>query len=281
MNNTQKRFLLFALALPFLAALILIPFAHHLAINIVVLLITVIGTNEMAKMIKQAGIAVPVSIVTAVSSILPILTYLIVIEILPETILFIYFLLLSMFVLIIPLFTMGDRNFRGLIEAASGSLISLIYPGYFLTYIIRFSGFDKASHILIIFMLLVYLNDSNAWFMGVFFGKNSKRGIFTVSPNKSLIGFAGGIFASLVVTISSWYFFPDIMQGPLWAVIVLGIVAGMTTILGDLIESGLKRSAGVKDSGSIIMGRGGLLDSIDSLLLTAPVLYYFLQYAAL
>lgn len=281
MNNTQKRFLLFALALPALAALILISYANHIAINLVVLLITMVGTYEMAQMMRKAGISVPIKTLTSVSAILPILTYLIVMGVLPENILLLYFLVAGLLILIIPIFTMATVEFKGLIEAAASSLLCLFYPGYFLTYIIRFSGFEYASFILIIFMLMVYFNDSFAWFMGVFFGKNSKRGIFAVSPNKSLIGFAGGIFASLFVTISSWFIFPNIMQGPLWTVIVLGVIAGMTTILGDLIESGIKRSAGAKDSGSIIMGRGGLLDSIDSLLLTAPIFYYFLQFTTL
>ncbi|MBF9017206.1 MULTISPECIES: phosphatidate cytidylyltransferase [unclassified Oceanispirochaeta] len=281
MNNTQKRFLLFAVALPVLTILILISYANHLAINLVVLLITMVGTNEMAQMLRKAGISVPVKTLTVVSALLPVLTYFITLGILPENILLLYFLIAGLFVLILPIFTMGKAGFKGLIEAAAGSLLSLFYPGYFLTYIIRFSGFESASFILIIFMLMVYFNDSFAWFMGVFFGKNSKRGIFAVSPNKSLIGFGGGIFASLVVTISSWFIFPNIMQGPLWTVIVLGVIAGVTTILGDLIESGIKRSAGVKDSGNIIMGRGGLLDSIDSLLLTAPIFYYFLQFTTL
>jgi phosphatidate cytidylyltransferase len=280
-NNIQKRFLLFAVALPVLAALILISYANHIAINLVVLLITMVGTNEMAQMMRKAGIAVPIKTLTLVSAILPILTYLIIMRVLPENILLLYFLVAGLLVMIIPIFTMATVEFKGLIEGAASSLLCLFYPGYFLTYIIRFSGFESASFILIIFMLMVYFNDSFAWFMGVFFGKNSKRGMFTVSPNKSLIGFAGGIFASLVVTIGSWVIFPNIMQGPLWTVIVLGVIAGITTILGDLIESGIKRSAGAKDSGSIIMGRGGLLDSIDSLLLTAPIFYYFLQFTTL
>ena len=276
MNNTQKRFLLFVLALPILACLILISWMNHLIINVLVVGITMIGTNEVAGIFRKAGISVPVKALTAVSAVLPVLTYLIVLGKIPESIIPLYFLVAGLFVLIFPVFTMAEVEFKGLIEAAAASLLSLFYPGYFLTFIVRFSGFEHASGILIIFMLMVYLNDSNAWFMGVFFGKNSKRGLFAVSPNKSLIGFAGGILASVVVTIASWYWFPHIMHGSLWMTALLGIVAGMTTILGDLIESGIKRSAGVKDSGTIVMGRGGLLDSIDSLLLTGPVFFYYL-----
>ncbi|MDC7241011.1 MAG: phosphatidate cytidylyltransferase [Spirochaetales bacterium] len=281
MNNTQKRFLLFVLALPILACLILVSWQNHLIINFLIMVITVVGTNEVANMFRKAGISVPVTALTAASAILPVVTYLIVIGVLPESIIPLYFLLAGLFVLIFPIFTMASVEFKGLIEAAACSLISLFYPGYFLTYIVRFTGFEHATGILIIFMLMVYLNDSNAWFMGVFFGKNSKRGLFAVSPNKSLIGFIGGIFASCAVTIGAWFLFPDIMHGPLWMTVLLGLVAGMTTILGDLIESGIKRSAGVKDSGSIVMGRGGLLDSIDSLLLTGPVFFYYLYLTSL
>ncbi|QEN07625.1 phosphatidate cytidylyltransferase [Oceanispirochaeta crateris] len=279
MTNIQKRFLLFGTSLPFLALLILIPFAKHLAINCIVLLITIVGTNEMAKMIKSAGIFIHVKTLTAASSILPVLTYLMVMGLLPESIILFYFLVAATLILVIPAFTMAKVQFKGIIESASASLLCLFYPGIFLTFIIRFSSFDSASIVLIVFMLTVYLNDSFAWFLGVFFGKNSKRNIFPVSPNKSLIGFAGGILASLFVTINSWIFLPHIFNGPLWSMIFLGLLAGVTTILGDLVESGIKRSTGTKDSGSIIMGRGGLLDSIDSLLLTAPVFYYLLQYA--
>jgi len=278
MTNTQKRFLLFATALPVLTLMIMIPYAKHLLINILVLLITLTGTNEMAKMMRGAGIVIPVGLITGASAILPIITYMIVLGFLPENTLLFYFVAAVTITISLPVFFMGNMQFKGVIEAASGSLLCLVYPGYFLSYIIRFSSFEHASYILVFFMLTVYLNDSFAWFLGVFFGRNSRRNIFPVSPNKSLIGFGGGIFASMFVTIVARYVFHFIFTGPLWAMILLGFVAGITTILGDLVESGIKRSAGVKDSGSIIMGRGGLLDSIDSLLLTAPVFYYFLYF---
>ena len=278
MTNTQKRFLLFAVALPLIILMILVSWGHHLLINIAILVITLLGTNEMARMLRHAGFRVPVKIITGASALMPIMTYLIVLDILPEAAILMYILAAVFLVLTVPIFTMANVNFKGLLEGAAGSLLCLFYPGFFLSYIIRLTGFEYATYILAIFVLTVYLNDSNAWFVGVFFGKNSRRNIFPVSPNKSLIGFAGGIFASLVVTIGSWFLFPHIIRGPLWGVIILGFFAGITTILGDLVESGIKRASGVKDSGSIVMGRGGLLDSIDSLLLTAPVFYYFLHF---
>ncbi len=280
MTNTQKRWLLFLIALPLLTALIFIDFANHLAINLIVLLIAYVGTSEMCTMLNKGGLAVPAKVLTPVGTILPILTYLNVTGLLPSGILALFAFITAALILTIPVFTMKEDNFKAVITTAAGSLLALIYPGFFLTYIVRFTGFQYSTHILIIFMLSVYLNDSNAWFVGNLLGKNSRK-VFAVSPNKSMAGFMGGIFASLVVTTVSGILYPGVFTGPLYIMVLLGLIAGVTTILGDLVESGIKRSSGVKDSGNVIMGRGGLLDSIDSLLLTAPVFYYFLSLTAL
>ena len=92
-----------------------------------------------------------------------------------------------------------------------------------------------------------------------------------VSPNKSLAGFAGGLLGSLLAALISYYLFPRAGIGSLAALLFTGLCVGVTVILGDLVESALKRSAGVKDSSSFIPGRGGILDSFDSLLFSAPL----------
>ena len=280
MTNNQQRWLLFIIALPVLSALIFVDFANHLAINLVVFTIAIIGTHEMCTMLNKAGMPVPTKVLTPAGALLPLLTYLSITGIVPEYSIQITGVVFTALILSIPVFTMAENNFSKVIHTTGGSLLALIYPGFFLTYIVRFSGFEYATHIIIAFMLAVYLNDSNAWFIGNLFGRNSRK-VFAVSPNKSMAGFGGGIFASLVVTVSIKFLYPEVFRGPLYIMVLLGLIAGCTTILGDLVESGIKRSSGVKDSGNIIMGRGGLLDSIDSLLLTAPVFYYFLSFISL
>ena len=132
------------------------------------------------------------------------------------------------------------------------------------------------SLILILYLLMVFLNDSAAWAAGLFLGKGN-RGIIPASPNKSIAGFIAGIFASIVTGLWGVYFFPDAFISrffPLPAAgLILGFLTGMAAILGDLGESVLKRSAGLKDSGVLMPGRGGILDSIDSISLAAPVFY--------
>ena len=89
------------------------------------------------------------------------------------------------------------------------------------------------------------------------------------------MGFIGGIFGSVASGILCAFIWPDVFSGSLWKMIVLGLFISVAAILGDLAESVFKRSAEEKDSGNIIPGRGGALDSIDSILMAAP-LYYFI-----
>ena len=116
------------------------------------------------------------------------------------------------------------------------------------------------------------MTDSGAWFFGVLFGK-STRGFFKASPNKSLVGFFGGIITAIACGILFKFIFPTVFFGSIWKIVLVSFTTALAAIIGDLIESVFKRSLGVKDSGTIIPGRGGLLDCLDSLILGAPIFY--------
>jgi len=96
----------------------------------------------------------------------------------------------------------------------------------------------------------------------------------SVSPGKTVEGSIGGLAASAVVVAA----FGRLFGLDLHSALVLGLLLGVTGQLGDLAESKLKRVAGVKDSGSLLPGHGGVLDRFDSFLLNAPVAYYYLYY---
>jgi len=98
-----------------------------------------------------------------------------------------------------------------------------------------------------------------------------KRGIFTVSPNKSLEGLLAGMAGSVGFAFLGPVLLPGIVPRSWPTLLALGLACGVAVVAGDLFESAIKRSAGVKDSGSIVPGRGGILDSFDSLLFAAPV----------
>jgi phosphatidate cytidylyltransferase len=101
--------------------------------------------------------------------------------------------------------------------------------------------------------------------------------VIAASPNKSIAGFIGGFAASILISLGAALVFPGVFQSAKMPVIpaalILGLGTGLAAALGDLTESVLKRSAGIKDSGTLIPGRGGVLDSIDSIALAAPVFY--------
>lgn len=153
------------------------------------------------------------------------------------------------------------------------SISIIMYAGYLLTFLTRMTFLKNSRPVLIMFLTMVFFCDSLAWFFGVLFGKNNK-GFIKASPNKSIAGFCGGIFGSILSGILSWVLWKDIFTGSVAKLILLGALISITSILGDLVESVLKRSADCKDSGSIIPGRGGILDSIDSIVFSAPVFYF-------
>ncbi|NLC93997.1 MAG: CDP-archaeol synthase [Treponema sp.] len=141
-----------------------------------------------------------------------------------------------------------------------------------ITFITRLTVLDNAVYFVALYFLLVFLCDSAAWFFGILFGKNN-RGFIAASPNKSIIGFLGGIVAAIASGILFKYFFPQILEGNYWKIFIVSVITAFGAITGDLIESVFKRFSDVKDSGNIIPGRGGVLDSIDSLLIAAPIFY--------
>ena len=124
-------------------------------------------------------------------------------------------------------------------------------------------------YIVFSFLALICISDSAAYVFGVTFGK---RPLFKiVSPKKSIEGFVGGLsFAIMLSIIFSFYLSLNIT---LIQWIILGLLTGCTGTLGDLVQSQFKREAGVKDSGNLLPGHGGLYDRMDSIIFAAPIIY--------
>ncbi|MGZ6141565.1 MAG: phosphatidate cytidylyltransferase, partial [Myxococcaceae bacterium] len=120
-------------------------------------------------------------------------------------------------------------------------------------------------------LVITWANDTCAYFAGRLLGRHKLHP--AVSPNKTWEGFAGGAVGSVVgMFIARWVAFPGLTTLDCWALGLLGAVLGP---LGDLCESMLKRAYGVKDSGMLIPGHGGLLDRVDALLFNAPAVYLY------
>ncbi|MDY0289905.1 MAG: phosphatidate cytidylyltransferase [Sphaerochaeta sp.] len=157
-----------------------------------------------------------------------------------------------------------------------GASLLLIYPGLLLTFIMRLTALPLASAFLLLFFLLVFGNDVFAFLFGMSLGKNNK-GIIKVSPNKSIAGFVGGTLSTIALALAFCLFYPGVKAlVSIPQALLLGLLTSVSANIGDLIESAFKRAAKAKDSGNLIPGRGGLLDSIDSLLASAPVYWLML-----
>ncbi len=120
--------------------------------------------------------------------------------------------------------------------------------------------------------ILVWVNDSFAYLSGSAFGKHKLCP--SISPNKSIEGFVGGFIMTLVVSFLL-YKYVGILSWQLW--LAYGTIASVIGSIGDLVQSKFKRKAGVKDSGSIMPGHGGIFDRLDSVLYASPFVFLLLN----
>lgn len=130
---------------------------------------------------------------------------------------------------------------------------------------------------LIFFLLLVtWASDTGAYLVGTLYGRH--RLAPTISPKKTVEGLVGGLITAIIAGYAArWWFLPELSGLDCLILVTLLTIAGLW---GDLTESAMKRSVGMKDSGRILPGHGGMLDRLDSLLFTAPVFYYYVTMAS-
>jgi phosphatidate cytidylyltransferase len=277
-----ERLLIFFIGLPACLALFaFLPYRNHLAANILVIIFCYLGAVELSGMLKKKNLSIPRLEAGILGAVIPLgMTLLVSFDadplIIPALIvLSAGWLLVSGVFVSVKQEAAGKNPGNALLHAVVGFAV-LFYPSSFLSWLILMNRLPRSTTLIIAFLCVVFANDSLAWTAGLLFGKTN-RGIFAVSPNKSLAGFISGLAASIGVGLFLAAALPEVFHSgrfpPLVSGLILGLFTGAAAVLGDLAESALKRGAGVKDSGALIPGRGGILDSIDSLALSAPVFY--------
>jgi phosphatidate cytidylyltransferase len=162
--------------------------------------------------------------------------------------------------------------------SVSATLFGVVYVAVLASFLIgvrmlpEAAAFPRAaSKLLTMFFAIVMMTDTGAYYIGRAFGHNKLAP--RVSPGKTVEGAIGGLATAILIgPLCKLIFFPEL---PLSHAIALGAAIGLLGQIGDLAESLLKRGAGVKDSGNLLPGHGGMLDRIDSILFCAPLLFYY------
>jgi phosphatidate cytidylyltransferase len=280
MKNMAQRLLVFFIGFPSIIAIVLfLPHYHHLVFNLLVTAFSCLGAAEFSGMLSQKKMSIPKGEAALFGALPPLAMILVIGFGVSGLLIPAVFAAVAVWLLLSRTFSRGESLENFIYRFAAG-LAVLIYPGMLLAWLVSISRWEENTGIIILtFLFMVFGGDGLAWAFGMAFGKGNK-GLVPASPNKSIAGFIGAIIAPIIVGVTAALIFPGVFVskcasipgGPV-AVGILGLVTGAAAILGDLGESAIKRSSGIKDSGSIIPGRGGVLDSIDSVAVAAPVFY--------
>ena len=268
-----ERLIIFFVGAPLvLASIYLLPHYNFLVYHIELFISALIANYEIYNILSQRSPAYPKKILAFFGTILVLASYLMGLHSVPFQYIFIVFGCVIVGMLFMEIIFSFSGNFTNSIARFTTGVFMLIYPWGLAVYLSAIASLPNAGALIIMFLLMTFGCDSFAWFFGMLFGKNN-RGFIKASPKKSIAGFIGGFIGSVTAAVGSFYFFNKQFNGKLKELIIIALFTALFAIIGDIIESILKRSADVKDSGKVILGRGGILDSIDSLLIAAPVFY--------
>jgi phosphatidate cytidylyltransferase len=159
------------------------------------------------------------------------------------------------------------------------TIVGALYVGWMLSYWLNLRGLEDGRNWVYLAMFTTFANDTGAFFIGRAWGKRKLAP--AISAAKTWEGAIGGlisaILAAVVIAMVLNLIFPFIFK--YWQIILLGFLVGVFAQLGDLVESLLKRNTGVKESGNLLPGHGGILDRFDSLIFVGVMVYYYIIWA--
>jgi phosphatidate cytidylyltransferase len=172
-------------------------------------------------------------------------------------------------ILLIRLLLNGPEGFVGKATATTFTLLYLPFlAGFLILLATPSNGFQRVMT----FVVLVGCNDTFGYFVGVLFGKHPL--VPTISPKKTWEGLAGSVVFTIVGGCLAFHY---IMNMDWWIGIIVGLMIVFTATCGDLIESAMKRDLSLKDMGTLLPGHGGMLDRLDSVVLSAPAMWLALE----
>lgn len=273
MSKLTERLFLFFLGIPlFIATILLVPHWHYAVFHLEILFFSVLAILEMRDILSRRTEVLPAGELIAAGILTPLAAASFAVFSLPFRIIPAAAAAAVLLVLFFEFLHSFSGSFEKSLERISSGLFVILYPGFLVLFLSIMTVWNHAGVIFCVFFLMVFGCDSIAWFLGILFGRGN-RGVVPASPNKSVAGFIGGYLGSIAGSLAGYFLFPEVFAGPVWKMLLLAFFIATSAILGDIAESILKRAAGIKDSGSFMPGRGGILDTIDSVLVSAPVFY--------
>jgi len=288
MKKIIERLLVFFIGIPLVVCIVLLlPYYKNLVLNIIAVVMSGLGAVEFSSMLEKKLIRVPKIESFILGSLAPLAVLLNTSAGFPGWTVNVIIMSGAGLALLSGVFSRSSE-IETVLNKAIGGFSLLVYPGFFMYWLVKMTMWENPAAILL-FLSVCFASDSLAWLFGSLFGANN-RGIIAVSPNKSIAGFAGGLAGAVLVAGCAALIFPAAFpvneayssSSLIFIAMIIGFCTGIAAMLGDLAESAIKRSCDVKDSGNMMLGRGGILDSIDSIVVAAPIFYmmYYLLFIA-
>jgi phosphatidate cytidylyltransferase len=170
------------------------------------------------------------------------------------------------------------RQKEGAFAGWAWTMAGVLYAGWLLGYLVELRGIDEGRNWIFMAILVTFASDTAAFFVGRAWGRHKLAP--QISPNKTWEGAAGGVCGAMLASL--FFILPTRLSLSQhlnwWLAVVLGLLISVFGQLGDLAESLLKRNMGVKDSGKLIPGHGGILDRMDSIVFAGVVVYYYVSW---
>ena len=268
-----KRILVAVILVPLLLAVMLVP--PSIAWTAVVCLISAMASFELMRSTGEGKLTLPMQVITVLSAAaLPLGSW---------AELGTAYVNLCSFAVMAVCFWCAIRAYDGhsarigffhvLVCLFGGVIIPLA-----LCALVELRCMDHGKYLVLFTVLLAFVTDAGAYFVGVLFGKH--RGVTKVSPNKSVEGYIGGFAAGVAFALIYGLVITELAQTPanLLSLALGGLLGAAATEVGDLAFSFVKRQYGVKDFGRLLPGHGGMLDRFDSMLFCAPVVLFVIRF---
>ncbi len=225
---------------------------------------SVIAVGEFARLARTKGLELPVTFISVCAVIMLMAAWL-------GGMAWLFFTLAGS-VVVLVFFRVVAGEVSGSLAALSLGVFALIYPPWLLAHVPLMLASVGGRRALLFGLVVIWICDSAAFFVGSSMGK--RKLLESVSPNKTVEGAVAGMLSAPVVAIV--FSASGVVDWSIGFAVIIGLVTAFLGQVGDLAESMVKRDVGVKDSGTLIPGHGGVLDRIDAILFSIPVLFYMI-----